>query len=193
MTKRILQIIPTLDRAGAEKQMCLLSRGLSREKFDLHVCVLTRSGPLAASLQESGIPAHLIAKRWKLDPMAFSRLKRHITTLRPDLIHTWIFAADAYGRAAGLAAGVKHFVSGLRCVDPWKSGFELAIDRYFARHTNRIVANSTGVRDFYIQKGLPAEKMTVIHNAAIALPSRPNRRDGKILDELGLARRCPAR
>ena len=186
MTKRILQIIPTLDRAGAEKQMCLLSRGLSREKFDLHVCVLTRSGPLAASLQEADIPAHLIAKRWKLDPMAFSRLKRHIAALRPDLIHTWIFAADAYGRAAGLAAGAKHFVSGLRCVDPWKSGFELAIDRYFARHTDRIVPNSPGVRDFYIQKGLPAEKMTVIHNAAIALPpSQSTRR--QVLDELGLA------
>ena len=30
MTKRILQIIPTLDRAGAEKQLCLLADGLPR-------------------------------------------------------------------------------------------------------------------------------------------------------------------
>ncbi len=30
------------------------------------------------------------------------------------------------------------------------------------------MANSPGVRDFYIEKGLPAEKMTVIHNAAAA-------------------------
>ena len=28
MTKRILEIIPTLDRAGAEKQLCLLAAGL---------------------------------------------------------------------------------------------------------------------------------------------------------------------
>ena len=166
--------------------MCLLARGLPRERFDVHVCALTRGGPLAASLQEAGIQAHLIGKRWKLDPLAFARLKKYIGRLRPDLIHTWIFAADAYGRAAGMAAGVKHFVCGLRCVDPWKSGFELAIDRRLARRTDRIVANSPGVRDFYIQKGLPSEKMTVIPNAAI--PARaPQSTRRQILDELGLA------
>ena len=38
MTKRILEIIPTLDRAGAEKQLCLLAAGLPRDEFDVHVC-----------------------------------------------------------------------------------------------------------------------------------------------------------
>ncbi len=38
MTCRILQIIPTLDRAGAEKQLCLLAGGLPREEFDVRVC-----------------------------------------------------------------------------------------------------------------------------------------------------------
>ena len=172
--------------------MCLLARGLPRERFDVHVCALTRGGPLAASLQEAGIHAHLIGKRWKLDPLALARLKKHIERLRPDLIHTWIFAADAYGRAAGMAAGVKHFVCGLRCGDPWKSGIELAIDRRLARRTDRIVANSPGVRDFYIRKGLPSEKMTVIPNAAIPAQvslstSASSTRRRQILDELGLA------
>lgn len=186
MTKKILQIIPTLDRAGAEKQMCLLARGLPRDRFDVHVCALTRSGPLAAGLEEAGIPTHLIGKRWKLDPLAFARLKKHIAAVRPDLIHTWLFAADAYGRAAGMATGTKHFVCGLRCVDPWKSGYELMIDRRLARGTDRIVANSPGVRDFYIKKGLPAEKMTVIHNAAVPVESSPRTTRRQLLDRLGL-------
>ena len=38
MTKRVLQIIPTLDRAGAEKQLCLLAAGLPRAEFEVHVC-----------------------------------------------------------------------------------------------------------------------------------------------------------
>ncbi len=185
--QKILQIIPTLDRAGAEKQMCLLAQGLPRERFDVHVCVLTRSGPLAAELQRAGISTHLIGKRWKLDPMAFARLKKHIATVRPDLIHTWLFAADSYGRAAGKAAGVKHFVCGLRCVDPWKSGYELMIDRRLAHRTDRIVANSPGVRDFYISKGLPADKMTVITNAAVASQPSPQITRRQLLDELGLA------
>lgn len=187
MTKKILQIIPTLDRAGAEKQMCLLAQGLPRDRFDVHVCALTRGGPLAVQLEEGGIPTHLIGKRCKIDPLAFARLKKHIARLRPDLIHTWLFAADAYGRAAGMAAGTKHFVCGLRCVDPWKSGYELMIDRRLARSTDRIVANSPGVRDFYINKGLPAEKMTVIHNAAVPRQTSTQVTRRQLFDELGLA------
>ncbi|KKK55641.1 hypothetical protein LCGC14_3072500, partial [marine sediment metagenome] len=44
----------------------------------------------------------------------------------------WLEAFRADPNAAGMAAGVKHFVCGLRCVDPWKSGYEM-IDRRLAR------------------------------------------------------------
>ena len=50
MTQRIVHVIPTLDRGGAEKQLVLLASLLPRELFDVHVCVLTRSGPLAEPL-----------------------------------------------------------------------------------------------------------------------------------------------
>ena len=45
MTHRILQIIPSLDRGGAEKQLALLATRLPRDQFDVHVCTLTRGGP----------------------------------------------------------------------------------------------------------------------------------------------------
>ena len=46
--------------------------------------------------------------------------------LRPDLIHAWMFAANTYGFAAARACGVKNFVVGQRCVDPWKNRLQLA-------------------------------------------------------------------
>ncbi|HLA86155.1 MAG TPA: glycosyltransferase [Thermoguttaceae bacterium] len=185
MKRRILQIIPTLDRAGAEKQMSLLARGLPRDEFDVHVCVLTRGGPLKAELDAAGVPTVVIGKRWKLDPRAFWRLRGHVARLRPELIHTWLFAADAYGRAAGLACGVPRLVCGLRCVDPWKSGWQLAVDRWLARRTSRLVANSPGVKAFYIEKGLPAERIEVIPNAVEPPAPSPVARE-ELLAELGL-------
>ena len=185
MKKRILQIIPTFDRSGAEKQMTLLARGLPRDEFDVHVCALTRGGPLAADLRRAQIDATVIGKRWKLDPRAYWRLKRHVARLQPDLVHTWIFAANAYGRAAGLACGVKCLVAGERCVDPWKGWPELAVDRYLARHTQRIVAVSPGVRDFYVGKGLPAEKIDVIFNGVPPSEPSPATRE-QVLAELEL-------
>lgn len=185
MTKRILQIIPTLDRSGAEKQLTLLAAGLPRPEFDVHVCALTRSGPLAADLEAAGVPMTLIGKRAKVDPAGFLRLKRQIAALKPDLVHTWLFAANSYGRAAALAAGVRRIVAGERSVDPWKAWHELAIDRWLARRTDRIVVNSTGVRDFYVQHGLPSEKFTLIPNGIGPFtPSDLPR--AELLAELGL-------
>jgi glycosyltransferase involved in cell wall biosynthesis len=188
MTKRILHIIPTLDRAGAEKQLTLLARSLPRDEFEVHVCALTRGGPLLADLQAAGIPATVLGKRWRLDPHAFWRLCRLIKQLRPDLVHTWIFAANAYGRAAAMMAGVKCLVAAERCVDPWKS-WELWFDRRLAKHTARIVANSQGVRDFYVAKGIPAEKIEVIPNGIPPAPPSGGARQ-EILAELGLPERA---
>jgi len=185
VSKRILHVIPSLDRAGAEKQLTLLVRRLPRDEFDVHVCALTRGGPLEADLREANIPVRVIGKRFRASPLAYWRLKRHIRALQPDLIHTWLFAANAYGRKAGRACGVKTLVASERCVDHWKGPLELTIDGYLSRHTARIVANSPAVRDFYVEQGLPEEKFVVIPNGVPPAEPSSVARD-ELLAELGL-------
>lgn len=182
---RILHVIPTLDRSGAEKQLVLLAAGLPRDEFDVRVCALTRGGPLSAELEAAGIPCHAIGKRFKFDPLAWRRLLQHMREVRPDLVQTWLFAANAYGRSAALAAGVPHIVGGERCVDPWKRPHELFLDRWLARRGDRIVANSGGVRDFYVRHGLPAEKFVVIPNGVRVGPAPATNRQ-ELLAELKL-------
>jgi glycosyltransferase involved in cell wall biosynthesis len=162
---RLLLIIPTLDRGGAEKQLSLLAAGLAQQSdFDVHVACLTRGGPWEAHLAAAGVPVTIIGKSWKFDPPAYWRLKRFISDLRPEIVHTWLFAANSYGRQAALAAGVKHLVAGERCVDRWKVWYEFAIDRRLAKRTERIVTNSAAVADFYAEHGIDREKFVVIPN-----------------------------
>ena len=182
---RVLHIIPTLDRSGAEKQLMLLATGLPRDEFDPHVCVLTRTGPYEAELRQAAVPVTVTGKSLKADPAAFFKLKRHIAALKPDLVHTWLFAANSYGRAAALAAGVKRLIAAERCVDPWKVWHELAIDRWLARRTDRIVVNSSGIRDFYVRHGLAEEKFVVIPNG-IPPPEPSGVSRSELLAELGL-------
>ncbi|MEK6238219.1 MAG: glycosyltransferase [Planctomycetales bacterium] len=170
MTKRILHVVPTLDQGGAEKQLTLLTTGLNRDEFEPHVCALTRGGPYAAELAEAGVPVTVIGKRAKVDPFAYWRLTRFIKRLQPDLVHTWLFAANSYGRAAARQAGVKTLVAGERCVDRWKRWHEFAIDRCLARRTTRLATNSPGVMEFYVQHGLPREKFVIIPNGVPAAP-----------------------
>jgi glycosyltransferase involved in cell wall biosynthesis len=166
--KKILQIIPTLDRCGAEKQMVLLATHLPKNKYEVEVTVLTRTGPYAEELAQAEIPTTLIGKRLKFDPFALNRLKREIRRFKPDLVHTWLFAANAYGRKAAIDCAVPSIVAGERCVDLWKNRLHFYIDRQLAKKTNRIAANSEGVKDFYVKNGLPPEKFVVIPNAVVS-------------------------
>ncbi len=88
MKRRILHVIATLDRGGAEKQLALLATGLPRDEFEVHVCALTRGGPLAAELQASGIPVTVIGKRWKYDPLAWWMLRRLVLERGSKIAHS---------------------------------------------------------------------------------------------------------
>jgi len=182
---KIVHVIPTLDRAGAEKQMVYLATGLKARGVDVHVCVLTRDGPYREDLERAGIPITLIGKRGKIDLFALRRLQRVLTEVRPDIVQTWLFAANVYGRLAARRARVPHIIASERCVDLWKKPWHFWIDRRLARVTDRIIANSSGVRDFYVQRGISPEKIEVIPNG-IMVPQRDTTSRQSILAELGL-------
>lgn len=176
MKLRVCLIIPTLDQGGAEKQISLLARGLDRNEFEAIVIVLTRTGPREQELLDNGIKVHHINKRSKLDPFAWLRLRKLLKQLKPDIVHTWLFAANAYGRSAALSAGVPVILGSERSVDPWKNGLQFWIDRFLLKRTQGLTANSQGTIDFYQQHGLDSNRFQLIPNGIEpAIPSRLSR------------------
>jgi len=170
---KVLQLIPTLDRSGAEKQMVLLAKGLDERRFRVEVAALTRLGPLEAELRDAGIPVTLIGKPLKFDPLALLRLTRFMKAKRFDVVQTWVFAANCYGRAAARAAGVPVVVTAEMAVDLWKTRAHLAVDRRLARHTDRLVGNSHAVVDFYRRAGIPDRLLDLIYSGVEPGPPPP--------------------
>ena len=187
---RVLQLIPTLDRSGAEKQMVLLAKGLPRDRFRVEVAALTRLGPLKGELDEAGIPVTLIGKRLKADPMALRRLIRFLKDGRFDVVQTWIYAADTYGRVAARLARVPVVVTCEMAVDLWKSRSDLAVDRFLSRWTDRVVGNSNAVVAFYRAAGIPAEKLAMIPSG-IADEEPPDVDPAEVRVGLGLPEGVP--
>jgi len=186
----VLQVIPTLDRSGAEKQMVLLAAGLPRDRFRVEVAALTRLGPLEADLRDAGIPVTRIGKRLKVDPFALRRLTRFMAGRKFDVVQTWIFAANVYGRVAARRAGVPVVITAEMAVDLWKGGTQLRIDRHLSRWTDRVVGNSNAVVEFYAGAGVPRERLACIPSG-IGDEEPPTVDPAEVRRSLGLEPTCP--
>lgn len=187
---KVLQLIPTLDRSGAEKQMVLLAKGLPRDRFQVEVAALTRLGPLQRELDAAAVPVTLLGKRFKFDPLALSRLVRFLRAKRFDVVQTWIFAANTYGRVAARRAGVPVVITTEMAVDLWKGKVERFIDRRLARWCDRLVGNSHAVVDYYRALGVPEDRLTMIYSG-IGAEEPPVVDPAEVRAEFGFAAEAP--
>ena len=173
---RVLLVIPTLDRSGAEKQLTLLATHLPESEFQVRVVAVTRGGPYEQELRARGIPVTVLGKRWKFDPLALLKLRREIREFQPDVIHSWLFAANSFCRMVAGGPGQPPVIAAERCVDSWKAGWQLWLDRRQIERTFRLVGNSRAVADFYQEQGFPAERIRVIPNAVVPREQSPAQR-----------------
>jgi glycosyltransferase involved in cell wall biosynthesis len=187
---KVLQLIPTLDRSGAEKQMLLLAKGLPRDRFQVEVAALSRLGPLEAELRDAGIPVTAIGKQFKVDPIALMTLSRFLKAGAFDVVQTWIFAANTYGRIAARLTRVPVVVVAEMAVDLWKGRFDRSVDRLLSTWCDRLVGNSQAVVEFYERLGVPGDRLTMIYSGTDDLePAQVDPR--AVRAELGFLAKAP--
>ncbi len=96
---RITAIIASENVSGPGRQLCALGAALIRAGVDFDVVILHRprnpSPALAAHLDGSGVPHHIVEDRGPLDPGLPGRLARLFERLQPDLIQTHNYKATA--------------------------------------------------------------------------------------------------
>lgn len=103
---RVLQLIDSLARAGAEQSLAALAPHLVDEGIDLHVAHLVDRDDLRAEIEAAGVPVVSLAApgagrfRWQ------ARTHELVAGLRPDVVHTTLFEADLAGRVAAARARV---------------------------------------------------------------------------------------
>jgi glycosyltransferase involved in cell wall biosynthesis len=97
---RVLQLITSLERGGAENHLLALLTHADRRAFELETAVLSGDGELVPVFRQAGIPVHLLRSRSRFDPLALGRLVRLLRDGHFDILHSHLFRADIY---AGLA------------------------------------------------------------------------------------------
>jgi glycosyltransferase involved in cell wall biosynthesis len=99
---RVLHLITSLERGGAENHLLALMTHANRADVEFETAVLCGEGELVPTFRAAGIPVHLLRARSRFDPLALGRLVRLVRERRYDVIHSHLFRADIYG---GLAVG----------------------------------------------------------------------------------------
>lgn len=150
-----------------EKLVCNLPSSI-----EVHVISLTSLGAIGPRLQLRGVPVEALGMRPGLpSPRLFARLVRRLASLRPNVVHTWMYHADLLGGLAARLAGVRALMWGLRHsnLDPdANKGSTLRVVRLCARLSTwlpqRIACAALRAREAHVAIGYAADRMVVIPN-----------------------------
>lgn len=162
---RLLFLVTTFDRGGAEKVITCLARSLPRDRYTVAVAALQgRSGRIAADLAVAGVPTHDLRMRTKLDLGGALRLRTLLRRERVEVLYSFLFHASLMARLVGAWCGVPVRISTER-IAGWEGPARRLLNRLTAGLATRVVAVSEAVRDETARTlGVPPERITVIPN-----------------------------
>ncbi|HET8947726.1 MAG TPA: glycosyltransferase, partial [Candidatus Polarisedimenticolia bacterium] len=174
---RILHIIPTLGVGGTERQLVKLLLRMDPARTRHTVCYYTRTANLEAELRAAGIRT-IFFDKFAMKPWSFfAQLRRAVRETRPDLVHTWLYSGNVWGRLAALSCGVRRLVASDRAMAVRLPGAVRLYERMLAPFTLRLVNSRAAATSQVEAYGLPAARVRVVANAVDAAVLPPGARD----------------
>ncbi len=163
--KKICYVIGTLEIGGTERQLLRLCRDIDKNRFLPVVISLRCGGHLKEDFEKYGIRVIEVGKKYKIDFLFFLRLIHILHKEKPDILQTFMFTSNTWGRIAGLLCRVPVIIACERSTDKWKKNHHFFIDIILGFFTDVIVCNCFTVKKHYERKIRPvAGKLVVIPN-----------------------------
>lgn len=168
---KIAFIITSLSIGGAEIMLLKVLERLD-PRFSPQVISLTTLGEIGPRIQLLGIPVESAGMRPGVpSSLAFFRLVRRLKTLKPHVVHTWMYHANLLGGLAARLAGVPTIGWAIRNSyldrDKLKLSTRVVIGagaRLSRWVPDRILSNSEVARQVHVDCGYAADKMVVVPN-----------------------------
>ena len=183
----VCHIFPALPLHGAENHFLKLTKEIDPQKIRTSICLISDGGPLVKDFEEMGIPVTLILKKGRYDLSILPRLRQYLRNGQFDIIHTHLFTANFWGRAAALFLPPV-LVSSAHNVQSREHAFishiETFLDRTLTHATDAVFCVTPMVmRSMEKETGLPREKLVTIENG-IQCPDQadlPSKTEARIL------------
>lgn len=170
--RSILFLTRALTFGGAQRQLCLLAKGLAQNGWDVSVAVFYPDGPLEADLRNSGVSIISLDKRSRWDILSFMlRLRKLVTTLKPNVLHSYLTAPNVIAAAVTLGISHTRLVWGFRASFMDMAAYDRVaratywLQRQLAMLPSLIINNSHRGLDDAVAAGYPTDKLVAIPNA----------------------------
>jgi glycosyltransferase involved in cell wall biosynthesis len=168
---RVLFLIRSLGRGGAERQLVTLATGLRRAGWDVAVACFYAGGAFQRELERDEVPVIDLRKRGRWDIAGFLwRLWRALRQFEPDIVHGYLTVGNLLSLVTRIASPGSRVVWGVRSsfIDreryDWMSRATFALSCRMARRADRIIFNSAAGSALHGAQGYPADRLVVIAN-----------------------------
>jgi glycosyltransferase involved in cell wall biosynthesis len=188
---RVLQVITSLDRGGAENHLLALSTHADRTAFEFEIALLRGDGELVPVFRQAGIPVHVVKARSRFDPFAVARLVKLLKHGNYDIVHSHLFRADIFAglAVAQLGEHAPLLVSTRHNDDRFFLNPFVGIAHYvISARQDLIIAISDHIARFTVTRGVrhPARVRRVYHGIEPTVTEALERDGQRIRAELGL-------
>ncbi len=161
----IVLAIQSLEIGGAERQVLELALGLRKLGHNVSICCLNTLGLLADEAISRGIEVICLNKKYRYDLRVIFKLNRLIRNRKIDVLHTFLFGADLWGRIAGRLANVKVLLTSNRSGGVYYEKKEYWFDRILWPLADGIISNTNAGKDALVKKtGISESYIKVVHN-----------------------------
>ena len=166
MRHRVIYMSHAFMVGGAEEMVLNLVKHLP-DRFEPVILCLNAAGPIGEEIRKTGVEFHVlgVTPGWRR-PWELIDIERALTSLRADIVHTFLLTASLYGRFAAMMARVPIIIGTEVNIYEQKNPRHIAVERWLMAKTDRVVVSAESVRDFYIEQvGADPAKIEVIYNA----------------------------
>jgi glycosyltransferase involved in cell wall biosynthesis len=186
---RILHVVAPGEAGGLERVVQALAIGHRRRGVELHVAVILdapnpRHG-FVLPLLDSGVSVHPLPLPARAYRQERAEVRRLISSLRPNVVHTHGYRPDVVDGGVARQAGVPCVttVHGFTGGD-WKNRVYEQLQRWSYRRFDAVVAVSRLLAESLVRSGVPRSRVRLLRNAWSEM-SRPESRSAA-RDRLGV-------
>jgi glycosyltransferase involved in cell wall biosynthesis len=171
--RRVLQVITPSHMSGAEMQVCRITRQMRARGHEMHVLV-KHDSPAFGEMQSRLADVEPARIGGKANVLAIPVLARAARRRRAELLHSNLSTASWW-------CGWLETLGGPKSIGH-VHGFTSAS---WHKRQSHLLAVSGAVRAELVEQGIPAERITVLHNALGADEFRPARDAASVRAEFG--------